>query len=131
MTPEVIAKLEEAFLYGLSDRKATVFANISMDALYDYCNRYPEFGERKEALKLNPDIIAQKTVALSLGDPAHAWRWLEKKEPDFMPKSKIEHGGAVELTDTVTEMSSDEKEALSVLRAARRKRLEQQIKSRT
>lgn len=125
MTPDTLQKLEDAFTLGLSDRKACAYAGISNQTLYNYQKENPEFVERKEDLKLRPDLKAQQTIVQNLGDPQHAWRWLEKKDKDFMPSSKVEHVGTVEVTDLTREMSDDELEALKKLREARRKRIEE------
>ena len=128
MTPDVLAKLEDGFLIGLNNRKACAYAKISVFALRDYEKVNPEFTKRKEELRLMPDIKALQTVVKSLDSAQHAWRWLEKKDKDFMPTSKVEHGGSVEVADLTVEMSKEEKEAVVLLRAARRKRIEDKSK---
>ena len=51
MTPEVIAKLEEAFAWGCSDIEACLWADIAPKTLYVYQEKNPEFAQRKAALK--------------------------------------------------------------------------------
>ncbi|WP_235480712.1 hypothetical protein [Streptococcus suis] len=51
MTQGTVKKLEEAFLRGLSDEEACLYANISKPTLYDYCKKNPQFSDRKELLK--------------------------------------------------------------------------------
>lgn len=121
-------KLEDAFMMGLSDVKACAYANISPRTLYYYQADNPEFLQRKEQLKLSPDLLAQKTVVESLNNTQHAWKWLEKKDKDFMPVTKVEHSGSVEVADLTEEMSPEEKEAITKLRTARRKRIEDKSK---
>jgi hypothetical protein len=97
MTPETLAKLEDAFAYGLTDQEACFVANISKDALYDYCNKHPEFSDRKEALKQSPTIRAKRTVvkAIDGGDKETAKWYLERKNKDEFS------------TKTNTQLSSD------------------------
>jgi len=129
MTKNVLAKLEDAFMLGLSDVKACAYADISTDALYDYQKLNPEFTDKKERFKLKPDLKAQQTVVTALGDPQHAWRWLASKDKDFMPASKVHHTGSVEVSDLIEEMSDEEKKAIALLRTARRKRIEDRSKT--
>ncbi len=124
----VIQKLRDSFRIGLSDEKACAYANISTATLYNYQKENPEFLEEKNSLKLSPDIKAQQTVVGALGDPNQAWRWLEKRDKDFMPTTKIEHAGLVEVLTKEEEMSDEEIEAVKLLRIARRKRIEEKTK---
>lgn len=129
MTPDVIAKLEAAFTNAFSDEQACAYANISVDALYDYQKENPEFTKRKQQLKLRPDITAKQTIVNNLGTPSDAWRWLERRDPEFRPTTKVEHGGAVELIEGEIVMSEDERVALEALRTARRKRIEAEART--
>lgn len=93
MTPEVIAKLEDGFMKGLTDLECCLYANISKDALYDYCNKYPEFSERKEQLKKQPAVQAKMNIlaALEDGDKDISKWYLERKSKDeFSLKQTIE-----------------------------------------
>lgn len=80
MTPEVLAKLEQAFSIGANDREAIAFADISMDAFYDYQKKHPEFAERKEYLRQRPVLKAQNTIINNLEDPRVAQWYLERKK---------------------------------------------------
>lgn len=93
MTLEVIGKLEAAFASGATDLEACFFAGISKDALYDYQLKHPEFTERKEALKSQLNLIAKNVVADSIknGKNVNDAKWyLEKRDDDFKPKSKVD-----------------------------------------
>jgi hypothetical protein len=68
MTPDTIQKLEQAFLMGCTDREACLFADISQQTLYNYCEKNPEFIERKERLKDNPVMRARKVVLDAIVD---------------------------------------------------------------
>lgn len=89
MTPEVIAKLEEAFAWGCTDIEACLWADIATPTLYVYQEKNPEFLERKKALKETPILLARKTVvnAIKKGDRTTAMQYLErKKKEEFSTK---------------------------------------------
>ena len=109
MTQEVIAKLEYGFMKGLTDLECCLYADISKDALYDYCNKYPEFSDRKEELKKNPSVKAKLNVteAIEQGDVDLSKWYLERKNKDeFSLKQEIK----AEVQDSITiniELSDD------------------------
>lgn len=82
MTPETIARLEEVFGIGGTDREACFYADISQQTLYDYQEKHPEFIERKEALKEKPILKARQSVVKALDDPEIALKFLERKKKD-------------------------------------------------
>lgn len=84
MTPEVIAKLEEAFGWGCSDVEACLWAEIAPATLYQYQEKNPKFAERKADLKETPVLLARKTVvnAIKKGDRTTAMQYLERKKKD-------------------------------------------------
>ena len=92
MTKEVIAKLEVAFSVGATDLQACFVAGISKDSLYDYIKLYPEFSDRKEALKDNPKYIAKNNIvdAIKAADKDMSKWYLERKDKDFSPQSKVD-----------------------------------------
>lgn len=102
MTEEVLRKLEEAFLDAFTDEMACLYAGISKTALYEYCEEHKDFAERKEVLKQTPSLTAQKTLVGDLKQIGGARWWAEHRMPEFMPKSKVEHGGKIETQDTTT-----------------------------
>jgi hypothetical protein len=81
MTDEVVRKLEEGFCAGLTDEQACLYADISKPTLYDYCNKYPEFSNRKEILKEQPLIRAKLNVTKNInsGDLTDSKWYLERK----------------------------------------------------
>lgn len=90
MTPEVLNKLEEIFAIGGTDQEACFFANISHQTLYDYQKKYPEFVERKEALKEKPILKARRTVVKALDNPEDAKWYLErKKKKEFAQRTEF------------------------------------------
>lgn len=92
MTPEVIAKLEEAFAWGCTDREACLWAGIAQPTLYLYQEKHPEFIDRKEALKDTPILNSRATVARSVKkDPRMAMDYLSRKKKDeFSTKAETD-----------------------------------------
>lgn len=112
MTPEVVAKLEQAFANAFTDEQACIFADISKNSLYDYIEKNPEFSNRKEQLKKRVDIKAKTKVieAINIGDMATAKWWLERKcKDEFSLKTETEHSG--EVKTKVVYIEKEEKEA--------------------
>lgn len=106
------------------DKEACLYAGISPATLYSYQQKHPEFAERKEQLKLTPNMAARKTIVRRLDETHTAQWWLEKKDPDMRPSSKVEHSGSIETTDGESaERSPAELKALADLKAARLQRI--------
>lgn len=97
MTQEVIAKLEEAFAWGCTDREACLWAEIAEPTLYLYQEKHPEFIERKVALKETPVLLARKSVVSKLkNDSRLSMDYLSRKKKDeFSTKTEndITSGG--------------------------------------
>ena len=92
MTPETVNKLEEVFGIGGSDEEACFYADISKQTLYNYQKKYPEFVDRKEALKKRPILKARKTVVDKLSESyQNAMDYLKRKQ-------RLEFGDNVDLT---------------------------------
>lgn len=91
MTPETIAKLEEAFLFGANDKEAYFLAGVSSSTFYAYCQENPDFSERKELLKEQVKVKAKMTIAKAIdaGDKALSQWYLERRDRDFKPKSDL------------------------------------------
>ena len=111
ITPEIIAKLEQAFSLGCSDLEACIYADIGKTALYDYQEKNPEFTERKEMLKQKLVLKARVVVAEALKnkDENTAKWYLERKARDeFSVKNvtELEGGLKVSLVEFVKNGSS-------------------------
>lgn len=108
MTPEIIAKLEHAFLLGCTDLEACFYADIGKTTLYQYQENNPDFTERKELLKNNPLFIARKSVIDKMVDDGDlALKYLERKAKDeFSTKSEVDKklSGALTLTGLLNEI---------------------------
>lgn len=84
MTPEIIARLEDAFLHGANDKEAIFQANIGSSTFYEYCQKNPDFAERKEQLKDMVKYRAKLNVAKAIneGDKTLSQWYLERKAKD-------------------------------------------------
>lgn len=77
-------------LFGASDEEACYLAGINKPQLYYYCQKNPAFQEEKEQLKLNPVLVAIKTVRKALETNVDvAMKYLEKKKPSEWGNTKI------------------------------------------
>ena len=100
MTPDVLQKLEDAFTNAFTDEMACLYAGISESTLYLYCEQNPKFSERKEKLKLSPNLAAQRRlVEDAAGSIGGARWWAERRMHEFMPKGKVELSGRIETQD--------------------------------
>lgn len=79
-----VKKLEDAFSVGASDREACFIANISHQTLYNFQEKYPDFVDRKAALKEMTKYKARKVVAEAIekNDIQQANWYLERKAKD-------------------------------------------------
>jgi hypothetical protein len=83
MTDVVIAKLEQAFSFGCSDREACLYACIDPKTLYRYLNENPEFRQRRDLLKETPVLLARQSVINGFKkDHWVAWEYLKSRKPD-------------------------------------------------
>lgn len=88
----VLQELIKAFAGGHTDEEACQIVGISPASLYNYQNKYPEFLEKKNLLKLNPFIKARQTIVKSLSDPEYATWFLERKgKSEFGTKTSVEY----------------------------------------
>lgn len=104
MTPEKIAKLEQAFSIGCSDLEACLFADIGKTTLYTYQNKHPEFTERKERLKEGVVLKARIKVKealdskdLKVSTDMAKWLLERKKKDEF--STRVENDVIVTMTD--------------------------------
>lgn len=84
VTPEVVAKLENAFAQGFTDTDACILAEISRDCLYDYIKRVPSFATKRDALRRRPLLSSVLLInkAIKEGDVATAKWYAERKAKD-------------------------------------------------
>lgn len=98
MTESTLKKIEFAFLKGMTDEEACLFAEITPATLYNYCNANPEFFERKELLKKMPKVKAKINIVEGIenGDTELSKWYLERKAKDeFSTKQDIDVSGEI------------------------------------
>lgn len=113
MTEETIKKLEDGFIQGLSDREASLYANITPQTLYNYCKEYPDFLERKELLKESVKLRAKQNVAggINKGDkPLSQW-YLERRDKEFSDKKQVDvttQGEKISIVPEILALAEEE-----------------------
>jgi hypothetical protein len=80
MTPEVLAKLKQAFLYGSNDKEAYHYAEISHETFYNYIEKHPEFREQITSWQDEPILKARKKIVDDIETDTNTAKWyLERK----------------------------------------------------
>lgn len=89
ITKEKLAELESAFLLGFTDDEACLQCEINPSTLYRYCEKTPEFREKKEMLKQNIKMRAKVNIVkrVTEGDVDLSKWYLEKTAPEFANKN--------------------------------------------
>jgi hypothetical protein len=88
----VLAKLEEGFVRGLSDREACLYAGIHPATLYRFCEDHPDFRDRKELLKDRPKVLAKLNIYDALKDKdKDTSRWYAERriKDEFSTRSEL------------------------------------------
>lgn len=110
MTEETIQKLEYAFMRGLTDLEACLYANISKSTLYNYCNENPAFMDRKELLKEQVKVQAKLNVAESIENKdvdISKWYLERRAKDEFSTKQEIKADVDADVTINI-ELTDDE-----------------------
>ena len=82
ITPEIVAKLENAFAQGFNVTHACGMADISRDAYYGFIKKNPDFTDKIEWLRSKPYIksILGINKLINEGDP-QTIRWYATNSP--------------------------------------------------
>jgi hypothetical protein len=103
---EVLSKLEFGFSNSLTDEEACLYADICPKTLYRYIEDNPEFWQRKEILKRQPNIKAKFNWVNKIwsDDYTASKEWLERKaKSEFSVKSEVDTKQTiVDITDDLT-----------------------------
>lgn len=96
---DVLQKLEDAFMFCFTDLEACLYAGISKSAFYEYQKQNPEFKERKEALRLMPNLTAKRELVGGIKGNINQARWWaqNKMNDEFGEKTTIKHEGGIEI----------------------------------
>lgn len=112
MTAETVKKLEEGFAQGFSVDNACIWANISKQTFYTYCEKNAGFLDHCHTLQKKPLIksIIVINKALNEGDVSTAKWYAERKcKDEFSLKTETEHSGQIQ--SKVVYIEKEEKEA--------------------
>lgn len=90
-TPEIEAKLEQAFSLGSTIESACFYAGIGESTYHDWAKADPEFSERNKALKQKPVLKALQTIVGDLDNVQTAKWYAERKQADLKPVSQTKH----------------------------------------
>ena len=124
MTPEVIAKLEEAFTHCFSDKEACLYAGIHPATLYRFQEKYPEFSERKELLRLTPNMAAKKELVTGIkGNLDQARWWAQNKMTDDFGPKQVAPVQLNQFNIDSLNLGTEVKEAVVIFEEAMRKQL--------
>lgn len=101
-----LQKLKICFAVWMTDEEACYFCQISTSTLYNFQKENPDFLEEKDILKKNINLQAKLNIwtAIKNKSVADSWKRLEKKDPEFSNKTKIDLNFQWELTEEDKEM---------------------------
>lgn len=110
ITKEVLQKLEEWFILWFTDTEACLFADVPSSTFYDYCKLNPDFSEKKELLKKQPNMTAKKNWIdkINKWDYIASKEWLERKAKDeFSLKQEVDQNNTWEIKINVVNYKSE------------------------
>lgn len=91
MTPEVIGKIEQVAALDGSVEEMALYAGVNYTTIYDYLKTHEAFAKRIAMLRETPVLKARQTIVRALGEPGHAFKYMEKKR-------RKEFGNAIDIT---------------------------------
>lgn len=100
MTIDVVSKLLAAFNNDYNITQACAYAGISRETYYKWCEDNPVFSDKMAEAKEAPNRRAKEVVvgAINEGDANLAFRWLERRDPDYKPKAEVDNAPKHEET---------------------------------
>lgn len=106
----IVGKLEAAFQNGFNITEACQYAEIDRTTYYDWLAQDDIFSYRMSVAQSAPTRAAKALVisAIQKGDANLAFRWLERRDPDFKPKTTLEPPeGQVQTEQKLKEFMDD------------------------
>jgi hypothetical protein len=117
VTKDVVKKLEAGFSMGLSDKEACVYAGISKQTLYNYCEEHEEFLDRKELLKESVKMHAKinlfRQIKIKKDISMSQWYLERKCKDEFSPKQELEYTGNVNINNPFEGLSTEDLKKLA------------------
>ena len=91
ITPEVLDKLRQAYLWGANDKEAYGYADISHETFYNYIEKQPQFREQIGIWQNSPLLKAKRKVVEDIEKDVRNAQWyLERKQKDEF-STKVEN----------------------------------------
>lgn len=114
VTPEVISKLEYAYLMDSNDAEACFFAGISKDALSRYFIKHPEFREKTDLLKTNLKFRAKVIVGNQIvkHDSVDDAKWLLERRARDEYSTKVDQRLEAEHRHVIESIPDEDLDAL-------------------
>lgn len=128
MTKDILQKLEDAFAFTYTDEEACLYAGIATATLYNYQKKNPKFVERKNALRLTPNLAAKKVLVEAIPKNLDQSRWwATHKMPEFNPTKKLEVSNPNAMAEEAN-MTPKMREAIKLYNEAKREQIIEEIK---
>jgi len=110
LDPITVKKLEEVFAMDGSVKEACFYADISTKTYYEWLKKNPELGNRFDALRQKPVLIARQTIFKDLKDDVTTAKWYveRKRRNEFAQKTIQEHEGKIEQNVTLDDKRAEE-----------------------
>lgn len=93
MTPEVLNKLDQAFMFWMNNTEACLYADIAEKNFYNYAKANDGYLQKAKSLREKPSMVAKANIVRSIqaGDKNDSKRWLERKNKDeFSLKTEVD-----------------------------------------
>lgn len=112
LTMAITRKLEEAFHNGFNVTEACQHAGIGQSTYYDWIDKNELFRTRMEDARsaINRRAKAVVVEAINAGDPQLAFRWLERRDPDFKPRAEVDQNHGLQQTREKLKEFMDERD---------------------
>lgn len=109
MTPDVLDKLRQAYLWGATDEEASDYAGIARKTLSNYKAQNPDFLHKTEAWKNDPILRAKKRITDDIDtDPNTAKWYLERKKKDeFSTRKELTGNEGKPISVLLEELETD------------------------
>jgi hypothetical protein len=107
LTIEVCQKMEEAAMLDCDVSELCLLAGISRDTYYRWMKEVPALSDRLDDLRQSPFLAARRRLVSDAEKTFdNAMRYMERKKPkEFMPVSKTEHAGKMEIEHSVIDQA--------------------------
>lgn len=99
LTPEVVAKLKQAFAIGATVEQACYYAEIHKATYYRWIEKNPVLSDEFDHMRQRLPLKAKQNIANAIetgNSIADSWRLLERTESDqYGEKMQLKHSGEI------------------------------------